>query len=93
MDIVIALDPAASEFFEDGAYVLRKSDGSRLTPEQMVAFWEGWVNQFPIWSIEDGLAEQDWPGWKLMTERLGKEDPAGRRRHLRDQPRDHRSGD
>ncbi len=71
-DIVIALDPAASEFFEDGAYVLRKSDGSRLDPERMVAFWEGWVNQFPIWSIEDGLAEQDWPGWKLMTERLGK---------------------
>ena len=71
-DIVIALDPAASEFFEDGAYVLRKSDGSRLAPEQMVAFWEGWVDQFPIWCIEDGLAEQDWPGWKLMTERLGK---------------------
>jgi len=71
-DVVIALDPAASEFFEDGAYVLRKSDGSRLAPEQMVAFWEGWVAQFPIWSIEDGLAEQDWPGWRLMTERLGE---------------------
>jgi len=71
-DVVVALDPAASEFFEDGAYVLRKSDGSRLAPEQMVAFWERWVAQFPIWSIEDGLAEQDWPGWKLMTERLGK---------------------
>jgi enolase len=71
-DVVIALDPAASEFFKDGAYVLSKSDGSRLTPEQMVAFWESWVRQFPIWSIEDGLAEQDWPGWKLMTDRLGK---------------------
>lgn len=71
-DVVIALDPAASEFFEDGAYVLSKSDGSRLAPEQMVAFWEGWVRQFPIWSIEDGLAEQDWAGWKLMTDRLGK---------------------
>jgi enolase len=71
-DVVIALDPAASEFFEDGAYVLSKSDGSRLSPEQMVAFWEGWVRQFPIWSIEDGLAEQDWPGWKLMTDTLGK---------------------
>lgn len=57
-DVVIALDPAASEFFEDGAHVLRKSDGSRLAPEQMVAYWEGWVAQFPIWSIEDGLAEQ-----------------------------------
>jgi len=73
VDVVIALDPAASEFFEDGAYVLAKSDKSRLTPEQMVAFWEGWVRQFPIWSIEDGLAEQDWPGWKLMTDRLGKQ--------------------
>jgi enolase len=71
-DVVIALDPAASEFFEDGAYVLAKSDGSRLSPGQMVAFWEGWVRQFPIWSLEDGLAEQDWPGWKLMTDRLGK---------------------
>jgi enolase len=72
-DVVIALDPAASEFFEEGAYVLSKSDGSRLTREQMVAFWEGWVRQFPIWSIEDGLAEQDWAGWKLMTNNLGKQ--------------------
>jgi enolase len=72
-DVVIALDPAASEFFEDGAYVLSKSDGSRLAPEQMVSFWEGWVRQFPIWSIEDGLAEQDWAGWKLMTDKLGKQ--------------------
>jgi enolase len=71
-DIVIALDPAASEFYEDGAYVFRKSDGSRNTAEQMVAFWENWVRQFPIWGIEDGLAEDDWAGWKLMTERLGK---------------------
>jgi len=71
-DVVIALDPAASSFFEDGAYVLSKSDKSRLTSEQMVAFWEGWVRQFPIWSIEDGLAEEDWAGWKLMTDKLGK---------------------
>ncbi len=70
-DVVIALDPAASEFYEDGAYVLKKSDGSRLTSEQMIAFWEGWVRQFPIWSLEDGLAEGDWEGWRLMTERLG----------------------
>jgi enolase len=70
-DIVIALDPAASEFFEDGFYVFRKSDGSRLTPAQMVDFWENWVRQFPIWSIEDGMAEQDWEGWRLITERLG----------------------
>ena len=52
--------------------MLKKSDGSRLSPDQMVAFWEGWVRQFPIWSIEDGLAEQDWPGWKTLTDRLGK---------------------
>jgi enolase len=70
-DVVLALDPAASEFFEDGAYLLRKSDGRRLTPEAMVAHWEDWVRQFPIWGIEDGLAEEDWAGWKLMTERLG----------------------
>jgi len=71
-DVVICLDPAASEFFEDGAYVLAKSDGSRLSSEQMVAFWQDWIRQFPIWSIEDGLAEQDWSGWRLMTERLGE---------------------
>jgi enolase len=70
-DIAIALDPAASEFYEDGAYVFRKSDKSHNTAEQMVAFWENWVRQFPIWGIEDGLAEDDWKGWKLMTERLG----------------------
>jgi len=70
-EVVIALDPAASEFFEDDAYVLGKSDGSKLTPSQMVAFWDGWVRQFPIWSIEDGLAEGDWTGWQVLTERLG----------------------
>jgi len=83
-DAVIALDPAASEFFEDGAYVLKKSDGSRLSPDQMVAFWEGWVRQFPIWSIEDGLAEQEDPHQPSR-----QANPVGRRRHLRDQPRDH----
>ena len=63
-DIVLALDPAASEFFEEGAYVFRKSDGSRRTSAQMVEFYEDWVRQFPIWSIEDGLAEDDWDGWR-----------------------------
>jgi len=71
-DVAIALDPAASEFYEDGAYVFSKSDKSRHTAAKMVAFWEDWVRQFPIWGIEDGLAEDDWTGWKLMTERLGK---------------------
>lgn len=69
--IVIALDPAASEFYDDGVYVLRKSDGSRHTSAEMVTFWEEWVRQFPIWTIEDGLAENDWSGWELLTARLG----------------------
>ena len=71
VDIVLALDPAASEFFEDGVYVFKKSDGSRRTPAQMVAYWEDWVRQYPIASIEDGLGELDGEGWKLITTRLG----------------------
>jgi enolase len=71
--IGIALDPAASEFYEDGKYVFKKSDKSERTSEQMVAFWAEWVRQYPaIVSIEDGMAEQDWDGWKLMTDTLGK---------------------
>ncbi len=70
-DVVLALDPAASEFYEDGAYVLAKSDKSRKSSAEMVAFWADWVRQYPIWSIEDGLAEQDWDGWKAMTDSLG----------------------
>jgi enolase len=72
-DVAIALDPATSELYEDGAYVFRKSDGSRKSSEQMVAFWEDWVRQFPVWGIEDGLAEDDWSGWRLLTQRLGKQ--------------------
>ena len=68
--IFIALDPAASEYFEDWMYVL-KGEGKKLTPEEMVAFWEGIVADYPIVSIEDGHAEGDRIGWKLMTERLG----------------------
>jgi enolase len=71
VDIVLALDPAASEFFEDGAYVFGKSDQSRRSASEMVQFYEDWVRQFPIWSIEDGLAENDWDGWRLLSERLG----------------------
>jgi enolase len=70
-DVVIALDPAASEFYEDGAYVFAKSDKSKKTSDEMVAFWADWVRQYPIWSLEDGLAEQDWDGWRLLTEKLG----------------------
>ena len=72
-DIVIALDPASSEFYdqEKGEYVFKKSTGDRLSSKDMVAFWKDWCNRYPIYSIEDGLAEDDWSGWKLITETLG----------------------
>lgn len=69
-DMFIALDPASSEFFEDGKYVL-KHEGKTLSPEEMVGFYENLVNKYPIISIEDGMAEEDYEGWKIMTERLG----------------------
>jgi enolase len=70
----IALDPAASEFYDKDKkrYVFKKSDKSERTSEQMVEFWSDWVRQYPIVSIEDGMAEDDWDGWKLMTDALGK---------------------
>ena len=72
--ISIALDPAASEFYDKAKakYVFKKSDNSERTSEQMVEFWANWVRQYPIISIEDGMAEDDWDGWKLMTDVLGK---------------------
>lgn len=70
-EIALALDPASSEFFEDGKYVFRKSDKSARSSEEMVEFWADWVRQYPIISIEDGMAEDDWRGWRLMTEQLG----------------------
>jgi enolase len=71
--ISIALDPAASEFYDaaSGKYVFKKSDKSQRTPEQMVKFWAKWVDQYPIISLEDGMAEDDWDGWKVMTDALG----------------------
>jgi len=69
--IAIALDPASSEFYEEGAYVFKKSDGRRLSSEEMVNYWVNWVRQYPIISIEDGLAETDWNGWATLTEELG----------------------
>jgi enolase len=69
-DLAIALDPAASEFFQDGEYVFKKGDGSRRTAAQMVDLYQQWVDRYPIVSIEDGLAENDWEGWALLTERL-----------------------
>lgn len=71
-DMAIALDPATSELYqEDGTYLFYKSDQSRKSSEEMISLWEGWVNQYPIVSIEDGLGEKDWEGWKLITKRLG----------------------
>jgi enolase len=72
-DLSIALDPAASEFFDtaSGKYVFKKSDKSAKSSEEMVAFWADWVRQYSIVSIEDGLAEDDWKGWRLMTDELG----------------------
>ncbi|MDL2227997.1 phosphopyruvate hydratase [Odoribacter sp. OttesenSCG-928-L07] len=72
-DIFIALDPASSEYYipEENVYHLHKSTGEKLTPAQMVDFWKNWVDKYPIFSIEDGMAEDDWEGWKLMTEKLG----------------------
>ena len=70
--IALALDPAASEFFENGDYVFRKSDGSRRPSAAMVEFYRDWVERYPIVSIEDGLAEDDWDGWATLTKTLGK---------------------
>ena len=68
-DIFIAIDPAASEFFQDGKYIFKKSDKSKRTPEEMADYWLDWVSKYPIVSIEDGMAEDDWKGWKYLTEK------------------------
>jgi len=70
-DVYLALDPASSEFFEKGKYVFSKSDKSKKSSEQMVKFYEKWVKQYPIISIEDGMAENDWLGWAMLTQALG----------------------
>jgi phosphopyruvate hydratase len=72
--VSIAMDPANSELWNDKEkkYVFHKSDGKKLSSEEMVDYWEKWVNQYPIISIEDGMAEDDWDGWQLLTQRLGK---------------------
>ena len=70
-DIAIVLDPAASEFYQDGKYIL-KADNSRLTSEEMVSYYENLISKYPIISIEDALAENDWNGWEILTKRLGK---------------------
>jgi enolase len=70
-DVLIALDPAASEFYDGKSYVFKKSDKRKLSSEEMVAYWKSWCDQYPIVSIEDGMAENDWTGWKLLTDELG----------------------
>ena len=73
-DIYIALDPASSEYYlpEEKVYHLHKSTGDKLTSTQMVDFWKDWTNRYPIISIEDGMAEDDWDGWKLLTDTIGE---------------------
>ncbi|HEV2826507.1 MAG TPA: phosphopyruvate hydratase [Pyrinomonadaceae bacterium] len=70
-DCLLALDPAASEFYDGKSYVFKKSDKRELSSDEMVAFWQAWTQTYPIISIEDGLAENDWSGWKTMTDELG----------------------
>jgi enolase len=70
-EIAIALDPAASEFYQDGKYVFKKSDKSAKSSDAMVKFWAKWVKDYPIVSLEDGLSEEDWDGWRNLTKELG----------------------
>ncbi|CAN5281054.1 phosphopyruvate hydratase [soil metagenome] len=71
-DVMIALDPAASEFFDGTHYVFKKSDNRKLTPDEMAAYWADWCGKYPIISLEDGMAENDWDGWKNITQRVGE---------------------
>ena len=90
-DIALAIDCAASEYYEDGVYDL-ESEGAKLTRSQMVDYLATWCDKYPIISIEDGMAEDDWDGWKLLTDRLGQEGADRRRRRLRHQHQDPEAG-
>lgn len=70
-DVFIALDPAASEMFEDGKYVFYKSTKKKISSAEMVKYWAKWVKDYPIISLEDGMAENDWNGWKMLTDEMG----------------------
>jgi enolase len=70
-DVQLALDPAASEFYDGTEYVFKKSDKRKLSSDAMVAYWKSWTEQYPIISIEDGMAENDWNGWESLTNELG----------------------
>jgi len=71
-NVMLALDPAASEFYKDGKYIFKKSDKRELSSEEMAAYWEDWCNKYPIVSIEDGMAENDWNGWTNLTKAVGE---------------------
>ena len=71
-EVALALDVASSEFYDDGGYVFKKSDGQRRNREEMVRLYEDWVRQYPIVSLEDGFAEDDWDGWRMLTQALGQ---------------------
>ena len=71
-NVMLALDPAASEFYKDGKYIFKKSDKRELSSEEMAAYWTDWCSKYPIISIEDGMAENDWDGWKSLTQSVGK---------------------
>jgi enolase len=71
-DVLLALDPAASEFYDGSAYVFKKSDGRKLSSAEMISFWSDWVAKYPIISIEDGMGENDWDGWKVLTDAIGE---------------------
>jgi enolase len=71
-NVMLALDPAASEFYKDGKYIFKKSDKRELSSEEMAAYWTDWCDRYPIISIEDGMAENDWDGWKALTDSVGK---------------------
>ncbi len=71
-EVLLALDPAASEFYDGNSYIFKKSDHRKLSSEEMISFWKDWAAKYPIVSIEDGMAENDWDGWKTLTDELGQ---------------------
>src|SRR6266568_1253653 len=71
-EVLLALDPAASEFYDGNSYIFKQSDHRKLSSEEMISFWKDWAAKYPIVSIEDGMAENDWDGWKTLTDELGQ---------------------
>src|SRR3954452_22252352 len=71
-NVMLALDPAASEFYKDGSYVFKKSDNRKLSSDEMASYWADWCSKYPIVSVEDGMAENDWDGWKNLMQKVGE---------------------